>query len=97
MTEQEWYKAEPGKGQNDIRKKLFTMQMVKCWNRLPREVVDVPCLSIFKRRLDHALNNILLLLFSSEVVRQLEFLGLFQIVALCRTGRMEIIFLSWAT
>ena len=28
-----------------------------CWNRLPREAVDVPSLELFKTRLDGALGN----------------------------------------
>jgi len=32
----------------DIRKKFFTMRVVKCWNRLPREKVDAPYLETFK-------------------------------------------------
>jgi len=32
----------------DIRKKFFTMSMVKHWNRYPREVVEAPSLEIFK-------------------------------------------------
>ncbi|KFR08693.1 hypothetical protein Y956_01070, partial [Nipponia nippon] len=43
----------------DIRKHFFTERVVKHWNRLPREVVDAPGLSAFKRRLDNALNNML--------------------------------------
>ncbi|KAK4831715.1 LOW QUALITY PROTEIN: hypothetical protein QYF61_018767 [Mycteria americana] len=43
----------------DIRKHFFTERVVKHWNRLPREVVDVPSLSGFKRHLDNALNNML--------------------------------------
>ena len=31
--------------------KFFTMRMVKCWNRLPREVVDALFLEVFKTRL----------------------------------------------
>lgn len=41
----------------DIRKHFFPMRVVKHWNRLPREVVNVPILSGFKRHLDNALKN----------------------------------------
>ncbi|KFM02231.1 hypothetical protein AS27_07947, partial [Aptenodytes forsteri] len=43
----------------DIRKKFFTLRVVKHWNRLPREVVDAPSLETFKVRLDGALNNLI--------------------------------------
>ena len=42
----------------DIRKKFFTMKVVKHWNRLPRDVVDAPSLETFKVRLDGALSNL---------------------------------------
>jgi len=42
----------------DIRKKLFTMRVVKHWNRLPREAVDAPSLEVLKARLDGALSNL---------------------------------------
>ncbi|KFQ93806.1 hypothetical protein Y956_10712, partial [Nipponia nippon] len=41
-----------------IRKKFFTMRMVRPWNRLPREAVGAPSLEAFKARLDGALSNL---------------------------------------
>ncbi|GAB0183146.1 hypothetical protein GRJ2_000779900 [Grus japonensis] len=43
----------------DIRKKFFTMRVVKHWDRLPREVVDTPSLETFTVRLDGALSNLI--------------------------------------
>ena len=34
------------------------MRVVRHWNRLAREVVDVPSLEVFKARLDGALGNL---------------------------------------
>jgi len=31
---------------------------VRCWHRLPREVVDAPSLEMFKARLDEALGSL---------------------------------------
>ena len=42
----------------DIRKKSFTLMVVRHWNRLPRDVVDAPSLEIHKARLDQALGNL---------------------------------------
>ena len=42
-----------------IEKRFFTMRVVKHWNRLPKEVVDVPSLSVFRRQFGIALNNIM--------------------------------------
>jgi len=52
------HKLKEGRFRLDIRKKFFTMRVVKHWNRLPREVVDAPSLAVFKARLDGALSNL---------------------------------------
>ncbi|KFQ84023.1 hypothetical protein N337_06194, partial [Phoenicopterus ruber ruber] len=53
------FKLEEGRYRLDIRKKFFTMRVVKHWHRLPREVVDAPSLETFKVRLDEALGNLI--------------------------------------
>ena len=52
------FKLEEGKFRLDIRKKFFTVRVVRHWNRLPREIVDVPTLEAFKARLDGPLSNL---------------------------------------
>lgn len=48
------------------------MRVVKLWKRLPTEVVSVPCLPTYKRRLDNSLTNMLSLSVSPEVVVQFD-------------------------
>ncbi|KFP12566.1 hypothetical protein Z169_14871, partial [Egretta garzetta] len=53
------FKLNQGRFRLDIRKKFFTMRVVKHWNRLPRDIVEAPSLEAFKARLDGALSNLI--------------------------------------
>ncbi|KFQ95786.1 hypothetical protein Y956_06392, partial [Nipponia nippon] len=52
------FKLKEGRFRLDIRKKFFTVRVVRHWKRLPREAVDAPSLKVFKARLDGALSNL---------------------------------------
>ncbi|KGL98080.1 hypothetical protein N301_05433, partial [Charadrius vociferus] len=52
------YKLEEGRFRLHIRKKFFTLRVVRHWHRLPKEVVEAPSLEVFKARLDVALGNL---------------------------------------
>ncbi|KFW73739.1 hypothetical protein AS28_13382, partial [Pygoscelis adeliae] len=53
------FKLKGGRFRLDIRKKFFTLRVVKHWKRLPREVVDAPSPKTFEVRLDGALSNLI--------------------------------------
>ncbi|KFV15593.1 hypothetical protein N340_05380, partial [Tauraco erythrolophus] len=53
------FKLKEGRFRSDTRRKFFTMRVVKHWNRLPREVVDVQPLETFKVRLVGPLSNLI--------------------------------------
>ncbi|KFW63478.1 hypothetical protein AS28_10631, partial [Pygoscelis adeliae] len=52
------FKLKEGRFRLDIRKKFFTMRVVRHWNSLPREAADAPSLEVFKAKLDGALSNL---------------------------------------
>ena len=53
------FKLKKGRFRLDVRKKFFTMRVVRYWKMLPRDIVDAPSLEVFKARLDGALSNLI--------------------------------------
>jgi len=55
-----------------MRKKFFTIRVVKHWNRLSREAVAAQSVEVFKARLDGALSNLVWWKVSLLMARELE-------------------------
>jgi len=58
-TRSNGFKIGEGRSRLHIRKKFFTMRVVKHWHGLPREVVNAPSLETFQAGLDRALSNLI--------------------------------------
>jgi len=56
-TRENDFKLKEKRFRLDIRKKIFTIRVVRHWDRLPREVVDAPCLETLTVRLDGSLST----------------------------------------
>jgi len=52
-------KRKEGRFRLDIRKKFFTMRVVRHWQRLLREAAAARSLAVFKARLGGALSNLI--------------------------------------
>ena len=52
------FKLKEEKFRLDIRKKFFTMKIVRHWHRLPKEAVDTLSLAVLKARLERALSTL---------------------------------------
>ena len=52
------FELDMGRFRLVIRKKFFTVRVVRHWNRLLREVAAAPSLAALKARLDGALSNL---------------------------------------
>jgi len=58
-TRSNGFKLREGRFRLDLRKKLFTVRVVKPCHRLPREVVTAPSLGAFRATLDGALSTLI--------------------------------------
>ena len=52
------FKLEEGRFRLEIRKKFFTVRVLRHWKRLRSEVLNGPSLEALKARLDGALSNL---------------------------------------
>lgn len=51
------YKRKEGIFRLDIKRKFFAVEVVRHWDRLPKETVDAPTQAVLKARLGKALSN----------------------------------------
>ena len=53
------FKLKEGRFKLNVRGKFFTETVMRCWNKLPSNAVDVSSLEVFKARLDRVLANLI--------------------------------------
>ena len=53
------FKVKDGRFRLDVRKKSFTVMVLRHWNRLPRNVVDALSLETFKVRWNQVLGKLI--------------------------------------
>jgi len=58
-TRRNVFKLKEDRFRLDIRKKSFTVRVVRHWDGLPRDVVDAPTLETFKVKLGKTLGNLI--------------------------------------
>jgi len=58
-TRDDGFKLKEGRFRVHIRKKFFTVRVVKHWNTLPKEVVDTPSLEPFEGQAGWGLSNLI--------------------------------------
>lgn len=58
-TRDNGFKLKETRFRLDLRKKFFTMRMMRHWNKLPREAMDSASLELFKARVDGAVSYLL--------------------------------------
>lgn len=65
MIKQEVFVVKQERVNLEIRKKFFTVGVVKHWHRSTRELADAPSLETFEIRLDRTLSNLIWLKISA--------------------------------
>ena len=58
-TRGDGFKLKEGRFRSDMRKKFFTLRVVRPWHSFPSEVAGAPSLETSKARLDRALSSLI--------------------------------------
>jgi len=66
------FKLKEGRFRLDVRKEVFTLGVVRLWQRLPGEAVAAPSVAVFKARLDGTLSTLVWWKVSPPMAEVLE-------------------------